>query len=376
MSRPDLVVVGGGIAGAAVALAARALGASVLLLERAEPGGRATPAAAGMLAAQYEAEGPDAHFRFSVRAREVHGAFAARIESLAGRRIHRRRDGMLVVNRDREEHERALRAAAWQSGEGLRADVLEVDAARRLQPGLCDGARSYLWLPDEAWVDSRALSRALPDALAAAGVETRTGTEVVGVRSEGGRLAGLALADGATLPARRAVLAAGAWSGRLEGLPRELPVRPVRGQMVRYPPGDASPGRIVADHAGRYVVPRADGGSLAGSTMEEVGFDAATTEEGISSVRRGAEALLPALAGVEPVDRWAGLRPVSRDGRPVLGPDPALEGLHYATGYGRNGILLAPLVGRRVAEAALRPTSHGEADPFGPDRFGARPAVS
>ena len=375
MSRPDLVVVGGGIAGAAAALAARSLGASVLLLERTVPGGSATPASAGMLAAQYEGSELDDAFRFAVRAREVHHAFLARIETLTGHRIDRSADGMLVVNRDREEHELALRTAAWQSGDGLRAEVLEVGEAGRLQPGLDPEARSWLWLPDEAWVDSRALSRALPAALVTAGVEVATGAEVAGVRSEGGRLTGLDLAGGETVRARRAVLAAGAWSGRLAGLPRELPIRPVRGQMVRYPPGAASLGRIVADRGGRYAVPRGEDGPLAGSTMEEAGFDATTTGEGIAKVRSGAERLLPALEDVEPADRWAGLRPVSPDGRPVLGPEPTLDGLYYATGYGRNGILLAPLAGRRVAESALKPGPVREEDPFGPGRFAASPAA-
>lgn len=372
MTAPDLAVVGGGIAGSAVALAAREAGAEVLLVERDAVRGRATAAAAGMLAPQYEAGGADARFRLCLRGRELHGAFLDRIEELSGRRVPRAFDGMLVVARDETELRRSLEAVAWQRAEGLRAEVLDAGGAASVQPGVDPEARSFLWLPDEGHLDSRALSEALAPALEAAGVRSRTGAAAARVAADRGRVTGLVLADGARIDAGRVVLAAGAWSGSLAGLPRPLPVRPVRGQMLRLRAPDAALERPVADPDGRYVVPRGAGTFLAGSTMEEVGFDAGTTAEGEAAIRAAAGRLLPALAGVEPEERWAGLRPVTPDGWPVLGPDPELEGLHYATGYGRDGILLAPAAGRIVAEAALGAGPGGDGAgcrPFRADRF-------
>lgn len=373
MTGPDLAVVGGGIAGSAVALAARDAGADVLVLERDGEGGHATAASGGMLAAQYEASRPDARFRLCVRGRGRQEAFLTRVEELSGRRIARGFEGMLVSNRDEGEHLRALRTIAWQRAEGLRAEMLDVAGAAAVQPGVAEDVRSYLWLPDEGHVDSQALSEALVPALRTAGARWAGGAEATRLLSSGGRVTGLTLADGTRVETRRVVLAAGAWSGAVEGLPRPLPVRPFRGQMLRYPAGSARLDRPVADRRGRYLVPRGDGALLAGSTMEDVGFDPITTGEGIAAIRSAAASLLPALAGAEPEGDWAGLRPVTPDRLPVLGPDPELDGLHYATGYGRDGILIAPEAGRAVAEAALGASAAGAGEdwrPFGAGRFG------
>lgn len=371
MTGPDIAVVGGGVAGAAVALAARDAGADVLVVDRDGVGGHATAASAGMLAPQYEASGPDPRFHLAVAARRAHEAFLARVEELSGRRVERRFAGMLVVARDGAEHEEAHRTVRWQREAGLQAEVVDVDEAARRQPGVSPDARSYLWLPDEGHVDSQALAEAIAPALRASGARLASGSGAERLLSEAGGVTGLALADGSRVDTERVVVAAGAWSGGLEGLPRPLPVRPFRGQMLRYPP-DAPPlGRPVADRSGRYLVPRS-GGPLAGSTMEDAGFEPRTTPEGVAAIRASAGRLLPALADVEPEERWAGLRPVTPDRWPLLGPDPGLGGLHYATGYGRDGILLAPAAGRIVAELALGAATGTDPDwrPFAVDRFG------
>jgi glycine oxidase len=238
----------------------------------------------------------------------------------------------------------------WQRDAGQPAELIDRAGALRIQPGLNQRTDSFVWLPAEGQVDSQAIAVALPRALEATDVRVITGQRVAGILSDGGRVSGVRLADGRTLGVDAVVIAAGAWSAGLDGLPRTLPVRPVRGHLLRFPAGAASLRPLLASHGGRYLVPRDDGTILAGSTMDDVGFDRSLSESAMAVVRDSAVRLLPALARAEPVERWADLRPITADGLPILGPDPALAGLHYATGYGRNGILLGPLAARIVAD--------------------------
>jgi glycine oxidase len=275
---------------------------------------------------------------------------------------------MLVANWTEEEETGARDDLAWQGLAGQHAEILDPAAARDREPDLGDEPISYLWLPEEGQVDSQALADVLPHALAATTARVLTGVRVDGLETRGGRVRGVRLADGRTLDADAVVLAAGAWSGRIAGLPRPLPVRPVRGHMVRFPAGSTGLGRLVASHAGRYLVPRNDGSILAGSTMDDVGFDRSLDDRGLAAVRGSAARLVPALGTHEPVERWADLRPMTPDTFPVLGADPDIDGLYYATGYGRNGILLGPIAGRILADVVTG-SSDRDLSPFSPTRF-------
>ncbi len=370
----EVVVIGAGIAGCGVALALRERGVAVTVVEAARPGGAATGAAAGMLAAQFEAPGPTALYRLCLESRARYPEFAARLEALSGRTLHVRRDGMLVANRDEAEHEAAVESVDWQVEFGARAEVVAPEEALRLQPGLCTDVKSYLWLPEEGQLDSQILGEALGAALSAAEVRTLVGNGAARVRSDDSGVTGVVTADGRVLEADSVVVAAGAWSSKLEGLPRRLPVRPVRGQMARFPLGALSLRTLVAGHAGRYLVPRDDGTVLAGSTMEEVGYDRTITDEALQLIAAEVAELVPGLTDRQPLERWAGLRPLSADSRPILGPDPELAGLYYATGYGRDGILVAPLAGEIVAELIVSGESDHDWRPFRPERFDDRAA--
>jgi glycine oxidase len=365
----EIVVIGAGIAGFSAALALWERGAAVTLVEESRPGAAATGASAGMVVAQYEAGGPDEKFRLCLESRARYPEFAARIEELSGRRLAVRWDGLLVANVSDEEHEGAVETVRWQREAGLEAEVLDSAAAAELQPGVAIDVVSYLWLPQEGQIDSQQLGAVLSDAVTGTGIRLISGNAAAEVLSRDDRVTGVAMADGRTLEAERVVLAAGAWSGTIGGLPRELPVRPVRGQIARYPAKALALKRIVASHAGRYLVPRSDGTVLAGSTMEDVGFDRSITDAGLQAIHESVSGLVPALAGLKPLERWAGLRPISPDFLPIIGPDPDLEGLVYATGYGRAGIVLAPVTGTIVADLALTGDSEHDWRPFRPDRF-------
>ena len=365
----EIVVIGAGIAGVAAALDLWERGAAVTVVEMSRPGAEATGASAGMLAAQYEAAGQTAKFRFGVESRARYPEFAAKLEQLSGHDLQVRWDGILVANLTDEEHETAAADARWQRQAGLRAELLEPSQAAKLQPGVTPQAVSYVWLADDGWLDSQRLAVALNDALARAGIRLISGNAVEALLAEQGRVVGVSMADGRRLEADRVVLAAGAWSGTIAGLPRVLPVRPMRGQILRFPAAALALDHVVASHVGRYLVPRADGSVLAGSTMEDVGFDRSLTDAGLRAVHDSVTQLVPALAGCKSVERWSGLRPISGDSCPVIGPDPAMDGLLYATGYGRDGILLAPLAGSVVADLAVSGRSETDWRPFRPDRF-------
>lgn len=370
MSRkPEVVVVGGGIAGSAVAIELAGRGAAVLLIERNQPGTGATGAAAGMLAPQYETTEPDAAFRFGVACKEAYPAFVERIQTLAAWDVGFRGDGMLVANRTAAEAEEARKALAFQRAAGLTGEIVSCDDARRVHGAVATDVDSWLWLPDEAQVDTQRLAVALADAVQAAGVTLVRSAEVTALDSAGGRVTGVRLSDGRGIDASNVVIAAGAWSRRIEGLPRDIPVRPVRGQILRLLPAEPLPWTLVCDHDGRYLVPRVNGTLLVGSTMEDAGYEDRVTEAGRELLASAAASLVPRLEETRIVESWAGLRPLSADGWPVLGPDPDVEGLFYATGHGRNGILFAPLTGRAVAELALKGDTDVRWEAFAIRRF-------
>ncbi len=340
------VVVGAGLAGACVAFALRLRGRPVQLVDPLDVMGSATPAAAGMLAPLYEADPAGPLLSLGLKARRGYPGFLQAIERASGESLPLEAGDMLVQNRSAEEHERAEASTTAYRALGCEADLLAAEDAARIEPGI-GPAVSYLRLADQAHLDARALSGALPAALHTAGAE-RLGVAVAGVVTRGGRVRGIRLKDGVSVEAESVVIAAGAWSGELEGLPRPIPVRPVRGQLSVF--GSAGTlSCLLADHEGRYLVPFGAGRALAGSTMEEAGFDPAISEQGQRAIRSGIEQLVPGLAACRVTEGWAGLRPMSQDGLPIVGPDPEVEGLWYATGYGRGGILLSPLLGELLA---------------------------
>jgi glycine oxidase len=183
-----------------------------------------------------------------------------------------------------------------------------------------------------------------------------------------------AIGDGHSMvEARCLVLAAGAWAATIEGLPRRVPVRPLRGQICTL---SGTPLRHVVLGADVYMVSRGGDRTLVGSTMEDVGFDAGTTETGIASLRAGAVAVCPALAAQATREAWSGLRPASPDLLPILGRDPDHPRLLYACGHSRNGILLAPITAAAIAALAAGEDPGLDLSPFDIRRFGSGGVVA
>ena len=371
----DAIVVGAGVIGLSCAWRAAQRGAKVLVLDRAEPPAGATRVAAGMLAPVGELTfGEPELLEMTLAAAGLYPGFVDELESATGTATGYELRGALHVALDRDEAAELRRVHDLQRSLGLAAEWLPPRRCRELEPGLTPSFAGGVHAPGEAAIDPRALTAALTAALAAEGAEVRTGVEVEEALIEGGRLAGVRTGGG-ELRAAVLVLAAGAWSGRVEWLPEDArpPVRPVKGQIVelRSLDGVAPCERIVASER-VYLVPRADGRLVAGATVEERGFDTAVTAGGVHELLREAYRLLPDVAEMELVEAMAGLRPGTPDNLPLVGPG-ALDGLILATGHYRNGILLAPLTGDAVAELLANgrlPDAMAAADParlrFGP----------
>lgn len=374
----DVAVVGAGLVGCAVARAL-AGGARVAVFERAARAGRAaSSAAAGLLAPQMEgaygllaADGAErAMLDLCLASRSLFPAFLRSLEEETGRTIGYGSEGALVVALDEGARERLEATAVRQRERGLAAELVDGERARRLEPGLSGDVVAALLLPDDHRVDAPALAGAAAAAVAGdPRIALRLDSPVDAVATAGSRVAGVAV-RGRTVAADRVIVAAGAWSGRLGGLPRPLPVRPVKGQMGGVPVPTPPLVHIVAV-PGAYAVP-ADDRVLVGATMEEAGFDRTASTTAVAGLVEALSGALSSLAGVEPIEAWAGLRPATPDGLPVLGADPDVDGLFYATGHFRNGILLAP-----VTAAALAAVVEGREPPVGlaafrPDRFGER----
>lgn len=367
MTRPvstDIAVIGGGVVGAACARALALRGLSAVLFEPGPDPAAASPASAGMLAAQIEPD-DEALLALAIRGRETYEPLARALKDTTGIDVGFWRDGIASVAFDDAGVERLRGMAAWQRQMGLSCRWLEAAEAREAWPALAPDALGALLAGEDGAVDPPLLTQALLADGARAGVALRRDA-VLGVDVTAGRVTGVRTAAGPVV-AGAVVIAAGAWSAQLTGLPRALPVEPVRGQLALAPWPAGTPAAILYyDHA--YVLARG-GKAIIGSTMEHVGFDARVTKAGETQLRAGAARLFPALATAPFEKIWAGLRPLTPDGRPILGRDPEVSGLWYAVGHGRNGILLAALTGDVIGDLVLGKALDFDLGPFLIDRF-------
>lgn len=370
----DVIVIGGGVIGLAAGwrLAQRGLG--VVVLERDVPGHGTSHVAAGMLAPIAEAaRAEEPLLRLGISSAALYPAFVKELGERSGIDPGYLDCGTLMVARDRDEAEALVRHLELRTELGLPVKrVLPADA-RALEPALAPTLRLALDVPDDNAIDPRVLVAALTAALSSAGGAVRPGADVVRIDSRDGRVEGVTLADGQRLRGDHVVVAAGPWSGRLSGLDEEssVPVRPVKGQILRlHDPG--GPGMLtrVLRMPPAYLVPRGDGRYVLGGTMEERGFDTTVTAGAVFEMLRDAAELVPGISELVIDELSAGLRPGTPDNAPVLGRG-ALDGLHWATGHHRNGVLLTPVTAEIVVADVLDedPPAGVPVQAFAPDRF-------
>ena len=373
-----IVIIGGGICGLCIGWRLAEAGRPVTVFERGVAGRAATWAAAGMLAARVEAEhGEEWQLPLMVEGRAMWPDFAAELTQASGIDVEYRDEGTLVVALDRDDREELEHRYEYLTGLGLDLEMLTGVEARRRESHLARAVTGAIYSPLDHQVENRKVFEALKAAYLAAGGRLREGAEVTAIVTAAGRATGV-MVGADEIAAEAVVLAAGAWSRNIAGLPDAVrpPVRPLKGQMLalQMPPGAPLIEHVVWGPRIIYMVPRNDGRLVIGTTVEEMGFDTELTAGGMLHILRYAYEILPGIYDLPLVESWAGLRPTSRDDAPILGPS-ALDGLVIATGHHRNGILLAPMTAKLIGHYMMEGEIMDDMKPFLPDRFVAAPAA-
>lgn len=366
VERVDVLIIGGGIIGAAVAERLARDGRSVMLVERGSIGASASYAAAGLLTPVHPWNYPAPLLDLDAESLELWPDMAARLRGETGVDVELRTTGMLSLIESELDEREAERRVDWKRSRGETVERLSTADALEAEPLLNPEIRGALLLPDLSQVRAHRAAPALALAAAAHGAEVRENVAVLELSSNGEDVTGARTTAG-DVAADAVVLAAGAWSGGLLPAFHRPPAsvtRPARGQMlaVRNTPR-ALRHMILAD--GDYLVPRADGRVLAGSTLEYVGFDSNVTVGGLASIAAATARMAPRLAGAPLESHWAGLRPDTPDHLPVLGH--VCQGLIAATGHFRNGIMLAPVTAEIVRDL-LAGDDQRDLSPFSPHR--------
>src|SRR5215217_4177283 len=348
----DVVIIGGGVIGLTIARALALRGVrDVCLIERGGLGTEASFAAAGMLLPQVEADAEDHFFTLACQSRDLYPSFAAELREETGIDVELDTTGTLYLALNEHDQSEIEKRFEWQTRAGLAVELLSAAAARELEPCISDSTSGALLFPQDIQVENRRLLSALANSVNKLGVKIFTQTTVDSLIVEGDRLTGVQT-NGGSMHCSVAVVAAGTWSSFIKS-PFPIPaIEPVRGQMVCLEAKPQLTRHVICSSRG-YIVPRQDGRLLAGSTSEQAGFAKCVTVGGLSTILRNALEISPAIASLPIVDTWAGLRPYSAHGLPVLGPCVEIDGLFYATGHYRNGILLAPLTGDLISEAIV-----------------------
>ena len=355
----DVAIIGAGIAGLCSALAIADSGLDVILCTDARSG-EASTAAGGMLDTGRGVAAGSLQPLFR-RARDLWPAFTAELAERTGLTVPLNRDGIIELAATSHDAER-LRAAA-----GPDIEWLDTRTLAALEPDVGHALGELHYRHDGA-INPLALLRALKHAVGRhvrVRVVQQTVAEIIPGRTIDAGVR-LTLADGSALAAMRVVVACGAWTPALAGVPSSLPISPLKGQLMSVASKLLRHVVVLGDG---YAIPRGDGRTVLGSVDSVAGFDASHTEDGMQRIRVLASAIAPALGVAPLLNSWAGLRPMTPDGLPIIGPDATCPSVIYACGHGRNGILLAPLTGLLVAAAVGQATDNAIAMPFSPSRF-------
>jgi glycine oxidase len=350
----DVIVIGGGVIGLSIARELKKRGAGqICVLEKSNVGREASWAAAGILAPQVEADEDGDFFRLCYESNRSYRQFADELQDETGTNVELDQSGVVYAGFDDSERAEFDHRYKWQRSAGLNVELLDRGGIKKLEPNISDKVVGGMYFPDDGQVENRKLVEALEKFAKLNGIKIDQGVEIDSVELENGAVSDVRSRKH-TYKARTVIVATGAWTSLIKFGEGILPVtvKPIRGQMVCYRPDELRLGRVVYSKRG-YLVPRADGRLLAGATAEDVGFDRSTSDEGISGLIDAAVEIAPALKRLDIVDKWAGLRPYIPGGIPFIGPVPGVKGLFAAAGHFRNGILLAPITARMIADEML-----------------------
>lgn len=363
--KSEVIIVGGGVIGLSIARSLALKGVrDILVLERSSLGTEASYAAGGMLAPQAEADSRDQFFELLFESRSLYPEFAAELRNETGIDVELDTTGTLYLAFNDHDQTEINERYEWQTRAGLPVEKLTADEARMLEPCIAPNVTGALRFPLDIQVENRRLLSALANSINELGVRTICGVNVNSIETEKFRVKGVQTSSG-RFHCSTVVLAAGAWTSSIA---TAVKIEPVRGQMICLTSQPRLTRHVIYSPRG-YVVPRQVGRLLAGSTSEAAGFAKLVTVEGVNQILRNALEIAPSVAALPIVDFWSGLRPKAPDGLPVLGPCVEIDGLIYATGHYRNGILLAPITGKLIARTILDGSLPASLAPFGPERF-------
>ncbi|HXK20630.1 MAG TPA: glycine oxidase ThiO [Polyangiaceae bacterium] len=363
----SVVIIGGGVMGCAAAYELSRRGVAVTVLERSVPGAEASSAAAGILGAQVEAQHAGPLTELGLLSRRLFPQLVKELERVSGVALGYRRSGVLKVAYAAGDVAQLTRELAWQQKAKLPLERLNRSALLAREPSLSRDVAGGLWFEEDATLEPRALLSALRISAEKSGAEFRSGSFVKRIAERGGRAIGVELDNGSLVRGSHVVLAAGSWTSLLSAQANEKArVVPARGQIVELTTSVPLLSSVVFG-PDCYLVPRADGRLLIGSTLEFVGFRRGVTAGGAAKLLAAAIRLVPALAEAELSGSWSSFRPYTEDELPLLGPS-ATPGLILMSGHYRNGILLAPISAQIVAACVLGKKPPLDLTPFSPDR--------
>lgn len=362
----NCLVIGGGIIGLSLAYELSRRGVAVTLVEQGEWGGQASSAAAGMLAPLKEFAEPGPLLDLGLHAVRLYPEWVRELEDLTGRDVQLSLDGLVTVALEGEEEGLAAKYR-WQKAAGYDVHWLEGKEVRELEPLLTERIAAAVYSPGEGHVNNRLLLQALVTACRLQGVQMLAGCVVSKLAVHAGRVVGAETTAG-SLRADQTVVCSGAWAGiMLEMLGVSIPLRPVRGQVAAVSSAGIPLRKVVFGSSG-YLTPKKDGKIVLGATEDESGFQREVTLAGLANVLQGVMPYVPALHDAAFLEAWAGLRPATADGKPLLGSVPGWDGLYLAGGHFRNGILLSPVTAKTMADLLVN-GAHEPLLPFSPSRF-------
>ena len=370
---PDVIVVGAGAIGTSIAYQLAKAGVKVMVFERGQVGGQATGASAGMIQINPDRSTPPALSTLGLESARLFPSLATELEERTGMDIGYRPAPLLHVALHEDDEPKLRAHRAWQLDHGVAVAWLDGAAILDLEPTLNPAARAALYYPDDHQVMPRALAHALARTAVDLGAVVREGTGIDRLLTVGDRVVGVAI-GGETVHAAEVVIATGAWAASwAEALQTPIPVRPVRGQMVALRTIGTGLRNVVSSADG-YILTKPDGLTYVGTTVEDAGYDARPTAAGIAGLLAFVPRLAPRLADAAFSSAWAGLRPGTPDGLPLLGRIPGWQGVSLAAGHFRHGILLAPITGELITDLLARRRPRLALDAFDPGRFVVRAA--
>ncbi|MFA9460478.1 glycine oxidase ThiO [Thiohalorhabdus methylotrophus] len=366
--QPDTVVIGGGIIGMTTALSLSDQGQSVTVVDPGRRQGISSWAGGGILSPLYPWRHDDAVNGLARRSQQLYPDLCRRIRDRTGVDPELRSFGMLYADLPSQPPLDRERARDWAQTQGVELQELEGDALTGFEPALSPVAEHGLRLPEISWVRNPRLMRGLNRLAREAGVELMDGATVLRLRAGNNGVVEGVETDAGTVEAERVVVAAGPWSGQLLAqVGVALPVRPVKGSMLLLQGTRSLLGEVVMTGS-HYLIPRADGRLLVGSTTEEAGFDSRTGLGSVRALSQAAVEMVPETANLELETFWSGLRPGSPDDRPFIGAVPGCRGLYVSTGHYRNGVVHAPASAELLAAQIAGAEPAVDPSPFAPDR--------